>query len=110
MDQARADLESALPLVTGNPTVTVDDLLRKFSERGRLESLSDGELLRQAGREAAIAAYVVANAMLRREAEALVRTSPGAVAVLVRALAECVLEARRAIVQSLEMEPLSPKT
>jgi hypothetical protein len=48
--QARADLESALPLMTRNPTSTIDDLLRSSSEREQLEGLSDGQLLRKAAR------------------------------------------------------------
>ena len=51
LDQARAHLETALPLVTRDPTLTLDDLVRGSPEREQLEGLSDSELLRKAGRE-----------------------------------------------------------
>src|SRR5258708_16493258 len=86
LDQARAALESALPLMTGDPASTIDDLVRSSPERQELEGLSDSELLRRAARELATAVYVVAHNLLRQEAEALVITKTGAVAVLVRAL------------------------
>jgi hypothetical protein len=88
LDQARADLQSALPLMTRNPTSTIDDLLRSSPEGAQLDKLSDGELLRKAARELARAVYLVAHMMLRQEAEALVITRTAAVAVLMRALAE----------------------
>ena len=88
VDRARAALESALPLVTHDPSCTIDDLLRSSPEGEQLDNLSDGELLRRAARELASAVYLVAHMMLRREAEALVITRTGAVAVLVRALAD----------------------
>src|SRR5258707_5545313 len=53
LDQARAALESALPLMTRDPTSTIDDLVRGSPERQQLEELSDGQLLRKAARELA---------------------------------------------------------
>ena len=84
LDKARAVLESALPLMTRDPASPIDDLVRSSPERQELEGLSDGDLLRKAARELAMAIYVVAHLMLRQEAEALVITRTGAVAVLVR--------------------------
>jgi hypothetical protein len=87
-DQARADLQSALPLMTGDPTSTIDELVRSSPEGEQLDKLSDGELLRKAARELARAVYLIAHMMLRQEAEALVITRTTAVAVLMRALAD----------------------
>jgi hypothetical protein len=58
LDQARAALESALPLMTGDPTSTIDDLLRGSPEGEELGKFSDSELLRKAARELAMAVYV----------------------------------------------------
>jgi hypothetical protein len=88
LDQARAYLESALPLVTGDPTSTIDDLLRSSPEGEQLNKLSDGELLRKAARELARAVYLVAHMMLLQGAEKLWITRTAAVAVLMRALAD----------------------
>ena len=55
LEQARADLECALPLVTGDPTTTIEDLLRNSPDREQFEELSDAELLRKAAREVAMA-------------------------------------------------------
>jgi hypothetical protein len=108
LDQARAALESALPLMTTDPTSTIDDLVRSSPEREQLEGTPDGELLRKAARELAIAVYVVVTMMLRREAEALVITRTGAVAVLVRALADAFRFTSAAFGQALSMQPTKP--
>jgi hypothetical protein len=79
LGQARADLECALPLVTGDPTTTIEDLLRNSPDREQLEEFSDAELLRKAAREVLIAVCAIAQAMMRQAA--LFVTKP--------ALAEC---------------------
>ena len=103
LDQARAALESALPLMTRDPTSTIDDLVRRSPERQQLEELSDGELLRKAAREVAMAVYLVTHMMLRQEAEALVITRTEAVAVLMRALADSMRWVTAAFGQVLNM-------
>jgi hypothetical protein len=108
LDQARAALESALPLVTRDPASTIDDLVRSSPQRQELEGLSDGELLHRAAHELATAVYVVAHMMLRQEAEALVITKTGAVAVLVRALADAIRFATAAFGQALSMQSTKP--
>jgi hypothetical protein len=108
LDEARAVLESALPLMTGDPTSTIESLVHRSPERQNLEALSDGELLRKAARELAMAIYVVAHLMLRQEAEALVITRTGAVAVLVRALADAIRFTSAAFGQALSMQPTKP--
>ena len=64
------------------------DLVQDRAELEGLETLPDRELLREAARALGMAVYVVAHALMRREAEALVLTRTGAVAVLMRALAD----------------------
>src|SRR5260370_39095224 len=108
LDQARAALESALPLMTGDPASTIDDLVRSSPERQELEELSDGELLRKAAREVAMAVYLVTHMMLRQEAEALFITRTGAVAVLMRALADAIRFASAAFRQALTMKATKP--
>src|SRR5260370_2832950 len=103
LDQARAALESALPLMTRDPASTIDDLVRSSPERQELEGLSDGELLRKAGRELAMVVYVVAHLMLRQEAEALFITRTEAVGVLMRALADSMRSVTAAFGQVLNM-------
>jgi hypothetical protein len=108
LDQARADLQSALPLMTRNPTSTIDDLLRSSPEGAQLDKLSDGELLRKAARELARAVYLVAHMMLRQEAEALVITRTAAVAVLMRALADSMRSVTAAFGQALNIRAAKP--
>jgi hypothetical protein len=105
LDRARADLESALPLMTRDPTSTIDDLVRSSPVREQLEGLSDAELLRKVGRALAMAIYVVAHMMLRQEAQALITTRTGAVAVLMRALADSMRSVTAAFGQALNMRP-----
>lgn len=108
LDQARAALESALPLMTRDPTSTIDDLVRSSPDGEQLDKLSDGELLRKAARELARVVYLVAHMMLRQEAEALVITRTGAVAVLMRALADAIRFATAAFGQAQTMQPTKP--
>jgi hypothetical protein len=66
-------------------------LVEQSPEREELEELTDGELLRKAARRVLIAVCVVAHAMLRRED--LATTRIGEVAVLLRALSDCLTAA-----------------
>jgi hypothetical protein len=84
-------------LVTGEPTTTIEDLLRDSPDREQLEGLSDAELLRKAAREVLIPVCVVVNAMMRQAACFV--TEPAEVGVLMRALAECYRAATMALSQ-----------
>jgi hypothetical protein len=108
LDQARADLQSALPLMTRNPTSTIDDLIRSSPEGEQLDKLSDGELLRKAARELASAVYLVAHMMLQKGADKLWITRTGAVAVLMRALADSMRSVTAAFGQALNMRSAKP--
>ena len=41
---ARAGLESAAPVVTGNPHTSIEDLIRTHPDRENFEKLTDAEL------------------------------------------------------------------
>jgi hypothetical protein len=87
VEQALADLESALPLVTGNPASTIDDLIGDRPGRDELGQLTDAQLLKRAARELAMAVVMVAHVVMRQAA--LVLTKPGEVGILFRSLAAC---------------------
>jgi hypothetical protein len=87
LDAARASLDDAVPVLTGDPTTTIEDLLRNSPDREQLEELSDAELLRKAAREVLIAVCLAARALMLKPT--LVLTKPAEVGVLMRALAEC---------------------
>jgi hypothetical protein len=57
LDAARASLDDAVPVLTGDP-MTTKDFVQENAERESLEQLSDGELLRKAAREVLIAVCV----------------------------------------------------
>jgi hypothetical protein len=51
----RASLDDAVPVLTGDPTSTVQTFVQQSIEREMLEQLPNGELLRKAAREVLIA-------------------------------------------------------
>jgi hypothetical protein len=55
-----------LPLVSGDPKTTFDDLIDDPARRRDLDEFSDAEILRRAAREAAIATALVAKAIQNR--------------------------------------------
>src|SRR5206468_3568933 len=54
LDAARANLDSAVPVLTGDPTTNADDLADLSQAKAELEKLSDKELLAAAARAALI--------------------------------------------------------
>lgn len=78
-------------------------LSAKFPHWQQIDQLSDGELLRKAARELARAVYLVAQMMLRQNAENLLITRTGALAVLMRALADSMRSVPAAFGQALNM-------
>jgi hypothetical protein len=103
LEVAREQLDDAVPLLTGDPMTTTKVLVEGSAEREELEKLPDGQLLRQAAREAATAVTVVGRAFLRQP-EAIIY-KPGELAVLFRALTACVEAASAALAQAA-----NPKT
>jgi hypothetical protein len=86
--QARAALDSAIPVLTRDPTSTCDQLLASSDEREELDRLSDRELIRRASRELAIAMIMCSRAVQRR-ANNLVSHTLAEASVLVLSLAKC---------------------
>jgi len=84
LEVACAQLDDAVPLLTGDPMTTAKVLVEGSAERKELERLPDGQLLRQAARKAAAAVIVVGRAFLLQP-EAIIY-KPGELAVLFRAL------------------------
>jgi hypothetical protein len=66
LEIARSQLEAVAPLVSGDPKTTLDDLIDDPARRRDLDELTDGEVLRRAARETAIATALIANAIKDR--------------------------------------------
>ena len=54
LDAARAQLDDAVPLLTGDPLTTASVLGEQSAERGQLQKLTDSELLREMARALAV--------------------------------------------------------
>jgi hypothetical protein len=65
LEIARGRLEAIAPLVTGDPETIVEDLIRDPVHKD-FDGLTDGEVLRRAAREAAIATALVWKAIKDR--------------------------------------------
>jgi len=65
LEGARRQVEAATPLVTGNPETIIDDLI-DASVREEFDELTQGEVLRRAAREVAIATTLVAKEIQKR--------------------------------------------
>jgi hypothetical protein len=66
LEIARGRLEAVAPLVTRDPETTIDGLINDPVRRQDLDELTDGEILRRAAREAAIATALVWKAIKDR--------------------------------------------
>jgi hypothetical protein len=67
LETARSQLEAVAPLVTGDPETTLADLIDDPAHSD-FDELTDGEVLRRAAREAAIATALVWKAMRQSSA------------------------------------------
>jgi hypothetical protein len=65
LEIARGRLETVAPLVSGHPETTIQSLI-DGSARSDFDELTDGEVLRRAARETAIATALVAKAIQNR--------------------------------------------
>jgi hypothetical protein len=65
LDVARSQLEAVTPIVTGDPKTRLDDIIG-VPEGKDLDQSADGELLRKATRELAIATTLIARAIKDR--------------------------------------------
>jgi hypothetical protein len=84
---ARASLDDAVPLLTGNPMSTAESLVQEGAEREKLERLTDEQLLCRAARQLLIALCMIAKVVTNRAADILIK--PAEVGALMKALAEC---------------------
>jgi len=66
LEIARGQLEAVAPLVSGDPETTLESLMDDPVHKRDLDSLTDGEVLRQAAREVAIATTLIAAAIKDR--------------------------------------------
>lgn len=107
LDAARAALDGALPIVSGDPLTTVDSLIGDKPDLDSLSGLSDNELVRRAIRQLAMASITVANAMMRQPG--LVLTRPAAVGTLFRALAACAQAMTTGLIQTKTPQAAAPK-
>jgi len=112
LEVARAALDDAVPVLTGDPMTVAEVLVRQSAEREKLEQLTDGELLSRAAREVAMAVIMVAQAVMRQPALALIK--PAEVGILFRSLAACVQAitagfAQATNVQAASTEPAEPQ-
>jgi len=106
LDRARAALDSAIPLLTGNATSDVADLVHKHPEADELRQLSDRELIRRAAREIAIATIICAEVLIKRATE-LVSTKPKEGSVLMFALGQCL---KAVVIPLIHGDQLKPVT
>jgi hypothetical protein len=88
LERAHAALDSAIPVLTRDPTSTCDQLLASSDEREELDRLPDRELIRRASRELAIAMIMCSRAVQRR-ANNLVSHTLAEASVLVLSIAKC---------------------
>jgi hypothetical protein len=99
LEHARANLESALPLITDDPTSRIEDLLRAAADDGQL---SDAELLRKSAREVARTICVVSHGLMRQPD--LVMSHLGELAVLARSLTAGLQAAMAGFAQAEKMQ------
>jgi hypothetical protein len=71
LEIARGHIESLAPLVSGDPATNLQDLIDDPAHKRDLNELTDGELLRKAAREIAIATAVLSKAIQKRTTVAL---------------------------------------
>ena len=89
LDTARAALDDALPLVTGDPSTNAAAFAKNSADEEKLKHLSDAQLIRKASRELAIAVIVVVRAIIHQATDLVIHRTRE-VAVLLLALSACV--------------------
>jgi hypothetical protein len=104
LDTARAALDSAIPILTGNPTSSVVDFVEKDSDADQLRQLSDQELIRTASREIAIA-LIMCSRVLRERISELVSRKPKEVSILILAMSQCLKAAVVGLLHGGQLEP-----
>ena len=87
IDAARANLDIAVPILTGDLSTTAEDIVNRSEAKPQLEKLSDKELLTAAARQTLVTFALVEQELNAHVAE-LVANKPRETAVLIKALAE----------------------
>jgi len=104
IEAARIALDSAVPILTGEPTTTSEELVNGREDKGQLGELTDKELLRTAAREALITHILIEREFHAQLAE-LVKAKPMETGVLIEALAALSEAATGALQQALAPKP-----
>lgn len=103
LEAAWGVLDSALPVLTGDPTATADKLVAGSEDKDRVEKKADYELLTAAAREALKAQILVQREIQAHLAE-LVRAKPAEMGILIQALAGLCEAATDALQQALALK------
>jgi len=106
IDAARASVDVAVPILTGNPNTSTDELVNISEAKAQLERLSEKELITAAARQALVTITVVEeefNAQLPK----LVNEKPAETAVLIGALAALIEATTDALRQQAFTSPKS---
>src|ERR1700685_2678284 len=109
LDTARASLDTAAPLVTGDPQTTIDDLIAQAPDRKALEASSDAELLSAAARELTIALIIIMRAF-QEKADTLISTRLGAFGTALISVAACFTASIKAFNQALDLRQGTPRS
>ena len=106
LDAARANLDAALPVLSGDPTTTTEELVERSDDKLKHQVPPDAELLRTAARHAMLIQILVCQELQGQVAK-LVRTRPMEVGILIGALADSIEASNQALLQALA--PKIPK-
>jgi hypothetical protein len=99
LETARAQLDDAVPVLTGDPLTTAEVLVEESAaEREDPEQLTEGQRLHEAARGLAMAVTLAGEAFLRQPE--IIVNKPGELALLFRSLAACVQAASAAFAQA----------
>jgi hypothetical protein len=100
LEIARAQLDDAVPVLTGDPLTTAEALVEESTaERDKSEQLTEGQRLHEAARALAMSVTLVGEAFLRQPE--IIVNKPGELALLFRSLAACVQAVSAAFAQPM---------
>jgi hypothetical protein len=99
LEIARAQLDDAVPVLTGDPLTTAEALVEESTaERDKSEQLTEGQRLHEAARALAMSVTLVGEAFLRQPE--IIVNKPGELALLFRSLAASVQAVSAAFAQA----------
>jgi hypothetical protein len=106
IDAARANLDSAVPILTGDPSTTAEDMVKHNEAKPELEQLSDKQLLSAVARQALVTITLIEE-VFNAQLPKLLEERPAETAVLVGALAVLIEAATGALRQQAFTPPKS---